>query len=160
MTSEFLAQVNTFIIIGFILWRVETLQTLETYEDSKAAAYIPDSIGALLKEHCEDTLLYLQHDLTLQQLSLAIGKNRTYLGAYFTQQGITYNAYINRLRIEHFVCLYNETKDSIQPITAKKLAQQSGFRSYITFSSAFKHFMGTTVTEWMKNANATTSGYL
>ena len=154
MTSEFLAQVNTFIIIGFILWRVETLQTLETYEDSKAAAYIPDSIGALLKEHCEDTLLYLQHDLTLQQLSLAIGKNRTYLGAYFTQQGITYNAYINRLRIEHFVRLYNETKDSIQPITAKKLAQQSGFRSYITFSSAFKHFMGTTVTEWMKNANA------
>ena len=160
MTSEFLAQVNTFIIIGFILWRVETLQTLETYEDSKAAAYIPDSIGALLKEHCEDTLLYLQHDLTLQQLSLAIGTNRTYLGAYFTQQGITYNAYINRLRIEHFVRLYNETKDSIQPITAKKLAQQSGFRSYITFSSAFKHFMGTTVTEWMKNVNATTSGYL
>ena len=33
MTSEFLAQVNTFIIIGFILWRVETLQKLETYEE-------------------------------------------------------------------------------------------------------------------------------
>ena len=69
----------------------------------------------------------------------------------FTQQGITYNAYINRLRIEHFVRLYNETKDSTQPITAKKLAQKSGFRSYITFSSAFKLYMGTTVTKWMKN---------
>ena len=151
MSSEFLVQVNTFIIIGFILWRVETLQTLEAYEDSKATANIPDNIGTLLKEHCEDTQLYLQHDLTLQQLSLTIGTNRTYLGAYFTQQGITYNAYINRLRIEHFVRLYNETKDSTQPITAKKLAQKSGFRSYITFSSAFKLYMGTTVTKWMKN---------
>ena len=74
-----------------------------------------------------------------------------YLGEYFTQPGITYNAYINRLRIEHFVRLYNETKDSTQPITAKKLAQKSGFRSYITFSSAFKLYMGTTVTKWMKN---------
>ena len=171
MTSEFLAQVNTFIMIGFILWRVETLQKLETYEediekqgdaetitlaneDSKATAYLPDSIGKLLKERCEDTQLYLQHELTLQQLSLAIGTNRTYLGAYFAQQGITYNAYINRLRVEHFVRLYNEAKDSTQPITAKKLAQQSGFHSYITFSAAFKKFIGTTVTEWMKNDNA------
>ena len=151
MTSEFLAQVNTFIIIGFILWRVETLQTLETYEeDPKTTAYLPD-ISILLKERCEDTQLYLQHDLTLQQLSLAIGTNRTYLGTYFTQQGITYNAYINRLRIEHFIRLYKEAKDSTQPITAKKLAEQSGFRSYITFSSAFKNFIGMTVTEWMKN---------
>ena len=171
MTSEFLAQVNTFIIIGFILWRVETLQTLEAYEeeteiqadaestslaseDSKATDYIPVNISTLLKERCEDTQLYLQHDLTLQQLSLAIGTNRTYLGTYFTQQGITYNAYINHLRIEHFIRLYNKAKDSTQPITAKKLAQQSGFHSYITFSAAFKKFIGTTVTEWMKNDNA------
>jgi len=170
MTSEFLAQVNTFIIIGFILWRVETLQKLETYEediekqgdaetitlaneDSKATAYLPDSIGKLLKERCEDTQLYLQHELSLQQLSLAIGTNRTYLGAYFAQQGITYNAYINRLRVEHFVRLYNEEKDSSQPVTAKTIAQQSGFRSYTTFSLAFKNFMGTTVAEWMKNGH-------
>ena len=119
-------------------------------EDSKATAYLPDSIGKLLKERCEDTQLYLQHELTLQQLSLAIGTNRTYLGAYFAQQGITYNAYINRLRVEHFAHLYNETKDTLKPITAKELAEQSGFRSYVTFSSAFKKYMGMTVTEWMK----------
>ena len=64
---------------------------------------------------------------------------------------LCHNAYINRLRIEHFIRLYKEAKDSKQPITAKKLAQQSGFHSYITFSSAFKNFIGTTVTEWMKN---------
>ena len=40
---------------------------------------------------------------------------------------------------------------SSQPVTAKTIAQQSGFRSYTTFSLAFKNFMGTTVAEWMKN---------
>ena len=171
MAREYLSQVISIVIIAFLVWRVETLQKLETYEediekqgdaetitlaneDSKATAYLPDSIGKLLKERCEDTQLYLQHELTLQQLSLAIGTNRTYLGAYFAQQGITYNAYINRLRVEHFVRLYNEEKDSSQPVTAKTIAQQSGFRSYTTFSLAFKNFMGTTVTEWMKNENA------
>ena len=150
MTSEFLVQVNTFIIICFILWRVETLQTLEAYDDSLATTEISDRIGALLKEHCEGTQLYLQNDLTLQQLSIAIGTNRTYLSAYFAQQSITYNAYINRLRVEHFVHLYNETKDTLKPVTAKELAEQSGFRSYVTFSSAFKKYIGMTVTEWMK----------
>jgi AraC-like DNA-binding protein len=158
MLMEYLSQVESFLVIGFFLWRVETLDTLEERDDVMPVdaapvptVNIPENIGKLLERKCEGDKLYLQHDLTLQQLSLAIGTNRTYLGTYFTQQGITYNAYINRLRIEHFIRLYKEAKDSTQPITAKKLAEQSGFRSYITFSSAFKNFIGMTVTEWMKN---------
>ena len=38
-----------------------------------------------------------------------------------------------------------------QPVTAQQLAHQSGFRSYITFSAAFKQIMGKTATEWMRN---------
>jgi len=34
---------------------------------------------------------------------------------------------------------------------AKQLAYQSGFRSYSTFSAAFKQIMGMTATEWMHN---------
>ena len=185
MSREYLAQVNTIVIVGFLLWRVENLQRLDDSEEcadevpnedqlvddqpvsdvdpdaTETAAKnsfltltIPTNIGVLLSKHCEGAKLYLQHDLTLQQLSLAIGTNRTYLSTYFTQQGITYNAYINRLRVEHFTRLYNKVKDSEHPITAKDLAEQSGYRSYITFSSAFKKHMGTTVTEWMRNENA------
>jgi len=36
-------------------------------------------------------------------------------------------------------------------ITAQQLAHQSGFRSYSTFSAAFKQIMGKTATEWMRN---------
>lgn len=163
MTSEFLTQISTFIIIGFILWRVETLQTLESYEETgiqedeetetqpnesvKSTIYIPDNIGTLLKERCEDTKFYLQHDITLAQLALVIGTNRTYLGNYFAQQGITYNAYINRLRIEHFVDLYRQSGNGT---TLQQLAQQSGYRSYSTFSANFKSIKGISVSEWMK----------
>ena len=151
MTSEFLAQINTFIITGFILWRVETLQTLEIpsteNESAKVAAYIPDNIGTLLKERCEDTKFYLQHDIALAQLALVIGTNRTYLSSYFAQQGITYNAYINRLRIEHFVSLYRQGEGRA---TLQQLAQQSGYRSYSTFSNNFKSIMGISLAEWVK----------
>ena len=161
MAREYLAQVNTIVIIAFLLWRVETLQTLDpstaesvtlepvTEENEEAPKGI--NIGVLLERHCEGKRLYLQHDLTLQQLAIAVGTNRTYLSSYFAQQGITYNAYINHLRIEHFIRLYREKVLSSRSVTAITLAQQSGFYSYSTFSTAFKKFMGVTVSEWMKS---------
>lgn len=161
LVTEYLAQVNTLIIIGFVLWRIETLQQLddsvdEETEESPAVNVIRNSpasvnIGELLQKRCEATQLYLQHELTLQQLAIAIGTNRTYLGNYFAQQGITYNAYINHLRIEHFIRLYRESSKTSSTLTAKAIAQQSGFRSYITFSAVFKKIIGTTVTEWIKS---------
>jgi AraC-like DNA-binding protein len=151
LAKEYLAQVNTIAIIAFLLWRVETLQTLEPISEENEEAPKGINIGVLLEQHCVVRQLYLQHDLTLQQLANIIGTNRTYLSSYFAQQSITYNAYINRLRIDHFVRLYRENMASLRPIKAIQLAQQSGFYSYSTFSAAFKKFMGVPVTEWMKS---------
>ncbi len=73
----------------------------------------------------------------------------------FSMQGITYNAYINGLRIQYFMKLYTklyrETDALQKPQTVQQLASQSGFRSYSTFSGAFKQMMGMTPTEWMRN---------
>ena len=107
-------------------------------------------IEQLLAEHCIDTKLYLRHDLTLQQLAQAIGINRFYLSQFFSRHGMTYNAYINDLRVNHFVCLYSEAVTTRQPITAQQLAYDSGYRSYSTFSLAFKQRMGVTVTTWVR----------
>jgi AraC-like DNA-binding protein len=93
---------------------------------------------------------YLQHDLTLQQFALIIGTNRTYLGAYFTQAGTIYNAYINQLRIEHFKQLYMKAVAISRNVTARQLASESGYRSYSTFSLAFKQYTGQSVTAWMR----------
>lgn len=166
MSREYLAQFNTIAIIAFLLWRVESLQQLDVKEEDPVAAPqastdgieaesanspIPSNIGALLHKYCETPGLYLQHDLTLAQLSECIGTNRTYLGTYFVQQGITYNVYINRLRIEYFEHAYVSAVAAGRPFTAQQLAYECGFRSYSTFSSAFKQFKGQTVTAWMKS---------
>ena len=158
MSKEYLAQFNTLIIIGFLLWRVETLQTLEVEETDKhmnepedSLVILPSNIGAMLQEFCETPKLYLLHDLTLAQLSEAVGTNRTYLSTYFSQQGISYNAYINRLRIAHFEQLYRDALAAQQSVTAQQLAHECGFKSYSTFSVAFKQFEGQTVTAWMSS---------
>ena len=163
-TSEYIVQGLNFMFVGHLLWRVETLQTLDDStkqadhpEEAMALASvapsitIPSNIGKLLEQHCEATHFYLQQDLTLSELSKAIGTNRYYLSQYFTQQNTTYNAYINDLRIQHFVKLYGESVASSSPSTAQQLAQESGFRSYSTFGTAFKQRMGQTVREWMRD---------
>lgn len=168
---EVIIQVCDIIIICFILWRVETLSDLsspqalsdteeedtessEAMENGGLSQHIQDKIGLLLQKHCIDTQLYLQHDLTLMQLAKAIGTNRYYLSLYFSCQGITYNAYINNLRINHFVEIYRKAVASHHPFTAQQLAHDSGYRSYSTFSLAFKQRMGESVSGWVKKATS------
>ena len=168
-------QVIFVILICYLLWRVETLSdlsipvddaaeemaTTENVEDNDLSLSIRNrsalplglskNIGPLLKKCCEEQQLYLQYDISVTQLAQQIGINRSYLSNHFTLQGITYNTYINGLRIQHFINLYHEASATNQPITVKQLAHQSGFRSYSTFNAAFKQSMGMTATEWMNS---------
>ena len=109
-----------------------------------------DQIERLLKERCVDTQLYLQHDLTLLQLAQVIGTNRTYLSQYFSRQGITYNTYINNLRINYFISRYQEVVSTQESFTVQQLVSESGYRSYSTFSVAFKQRTGQSVTIWKR----------
>ena len=152
ITYEYIIQVSGLLLIGHLLWRVETLADL-SISQSPSSETISDAtyeqIGALLKQQCEDTQLFLQHDLTLSHLARALGTNRTYLGMYFSRQGTTYNSYINDLRIDCFVRLVREANAAQRPFTAQELAAQSGYRSYRTFSVAFRERKGQSVTAWM-----------
>ena len=168
------------ILFALLLWRVETLPllaepstdddcaepSLESIEEAPAEpepASHPSpltsqkgsldlsQIEQLLAEHCVDTKLYLQHDLTLQQLAQSIGINRFYLSQYFSRQSITYNTYINNLRINYFISRYQEVVKTQRAFTVQQLASESGYRSYSTFSLAFKQRMGQTVSTWMHN---------
>ena len=188
---EYIVQVCGLVLIGYLLWRVETLSSLtpdpspkgegsdytqgqesncrqteevttplalwrgvggeaETLSD---AAY--EKIASLLQQHCVDTQLYLQHNLNISQLAQTLGTNRTYLRLYFVHQDTNYNAYINDLRIRHFVRLYSEAVADQRFFTVQELATQSGYRSYNTFALAFKQRMGKSVTEWKQEDVAT-----
>ena len=176
----YIMHVIQLVLFGLLLWRVETLPLLaeknvldqtdtssepETSNLSLPTSHFPPlapqsapqistidlaQIEQLLAEHCVATQLYLQHDLSLQQLAQVIGTNRSYLSQYFSTQGLNYNTYINGLRITHFVTLYREAVDTHQSITAQQLAHESGFHSYRTFSDAFRRVMNQSVSTWMK----------
>ena len=110
-TFAYIVQVNDIVLIGLLLWRVETLQTLE--QDDTAAQTVPceaempilsmslsaataSNIGQLLEQYCEATQLYLRHDIRVDDLCKAIGTNRNYLSQYFTQQHTTYQQLAHR----------------------------------------------------------------
>ena len=159
MVLMYLLHVIGLVVYILLLWRVETLPKLElpVQAQPQQAPAVPANIDMsqieqLLAEHCVNTQLYLQHDLTLQQLAQSVGTNRFYLSQYFSRQGITYNTYINNLRINHFISSYNELSQAEQPIVAQQLASESGYRSYSTFSLAFKQRMGQSVTAWMRQS--------
>jgi AraC-like DNA-binding protein len=161
---EYAMELVLAVLICYLLWRVETLSDLslpvidaeeetggtEDVEDNDLPPSICSNIELLLQQHCIDEQLYLQHDLTLLQLAKAIGTNRSYLSRYFASRGTTYNAYINDLRVNHFVCLYHKSVASQRSFNAQQLAQESGFRNYNTFGAAFKKTMGMNTTEWMR----------
>ena len=157
---EYAIEVIITVLICYLLWRIETLSDLsspvndtEEVVDSRSTmvASPANNIGSLLKRYCEESQLYLQHDLTLLQLAKAIGTNRSYLSQHFSSQGMTYNAYINGLRIQHFIQLYHEAMAAHQLISVQQLAHKSGFHSYSTFNAVFKQSMGMTASEWMSS---------
>jgi AraC-like DNA-binding protein len=181
MAYEYIVQVLCIVLICHLLWRVETLSDLGIPVASDAVVCVEDAaaetaatedavgdgeisssealsdatfeqIGSMLKQRCEDTRLYLHHGLTLAQLTQAVGTNRFYLSQYFSSLDMNYNAYINNLRINHFVSLYHEAVDSKRSFTVQQLALESGFHSYTTFSDAFKRKMGLSVRSWIKAA--------
>ena len=152
LSYEYATEVINIVLICYLLWRVETLSALSIpIQSDSDPLSVRNNIGPLLKLYCEEPQLYLQHDVSLSQLAHIIGTNRLYLSQHFSNQNTTYNAYINGLRIQHFIKLYHESVVTHQPIMVQQLALQSGFRSYSTFNAVFKQSMGMTATEWMRN---------
>ena len=145
-----IAHLIGFPLAGLLLWRVETLERLTPLPLPVREGQGGGSIGQLLAKHCEDTQLYLKSDLTLAQLSAAVGMNHYYLSQYFASQGTSYYEYIHDLRVRHFIARYRELAAAHEPIVAQQLAQESGYHSSSTFSTAFKQRMHKSVTAWMR----------
>ena len=172
LVYEYIVQFGGGMLICYLLWRVENLSDLGNLQaqstevsgvnrphnnlSSSRLEVDTNDFDRLLQEHCIDTQLYLRHDLSATDLAAAIGTNRTYLAQYFSRCGVNYNAYINDLRISHFVNLYHDVVATGRIVTLQQLTQDCGYRSYSTFSLAFKQRMGMTVTAWTRSLTHTT----
>ncbi len=101
------------------------------------------NIAEALRNECESKLLFCNPDLTLADLALAIGTNRTYLGEWFTDNDTTFYQYINTLRIRHAADLLLSTD-----YTIKQIQVDSGFSSRTTFSKYFTDYHGCSPTTY------------
>lgn len=91
---------------------------------------------------------FLQPGLTLNDLTIELNTNRTYLSNYINQnKGMNFNAWINWLRIE-------EAKDRLvhQPeMSIAEISEQVGYSEHSNFSRYFLKYTGTTPSVWRKD---------
>lgn len=117
-----------------------------------------DRIELLLKKRCEDTLLYLNPQLSRDELCRELGINKNKLAHYFASRESSFYNYINHLRILHATQLIEEHLDRHDlPMTA--ISEQSGFANIVTFRKAFIAHHGCLPSEYskqLKNAQSTT----
>lgn len=93
--------------------------------------------------------LYLNQDLTLEELAAALGTNRTYISNYLnTVKGTNFYDYINQKRIELVsVPLLREHPE----YTLEHVANASGFRSISTFRRTFIKLTGQKPSDFCKS---------
>ena len=92
-----------------------------------------------------ESRMYLQPGLKITDVSGALCSNRTYVSNTINSvTGMTFNEYINRLRIDHAVKLFNESPD----ICCIECAERCGFTSKSTFFRVFKEYTGRTPSSW------------
>ena len=100
------------------------------------------------QNHLTNILQYIQEhftdsDITLDSISKAIYLNPNYISSILkTSIGISFRAYINRLRIEYAIRLIQETDLSINEIATK-----SGFNDFSYFTKVYKKYNHITPSE-------------
>lgn len=102
-----------------------------------------------LQEVCERTLVFCNPDLSLQDLAVALGTNRTYLSRWFMENDTNFYTYVNGMRAEHAAHLLVTTDE---PVSKVQLA--AGFGSSTTFRKYFVERFGCSPLDYRKRRKA------
>lgn len=105
-------------------------------------------LAGRLEKLMETNPLYLNPELTMDDLTRQLYTNRTYMSEYFSAElGTTFYDYINRLRIERMAIPLME---SDKQLSLGSIAEQSGFKSMTTFRRAFQKVTGQLPSSYMR----------
>lgn len=91
--------------------------------------------------------IYLNHNLTINDLAVRLGTNREYIYRAMKEEiGLSFSEMVNRLRIE-----YAAGRLEADPTPSMfLLADEAGFASVTTFYRNFKLFKGCTPKQWLQ----------
>jgi YesN/AraC family two-component response regulator len=95
--------------------------------------------------------IYLNPDLTLNELATSLQTNKTYLSSILNQQfGMNFNEYINQFRIEEACRII--MAPAIYRLSFDQILEKSGFHTKSTFYAAFKKFTGMSPATFLRTA--------
>ena len=116
--------------------------------EEKAAYDTNAAIASNLDSCMADDKLYLNQKLTLQDVAVAIGTNRTYLSEYLnTVLQKTFYEYVNEFRIKE-ACTLIDSQDEADRKPMQEIAELSGFNSISTFNRSFIKIVGSTPSQY------------
>ncbi len=122
---------------------VDELPSDKKVDVDSEKSVIANKLSALM----ENDRLFLQPDLNLHELSQHLQTNTAMVSAAINKVfNQNFNDYINGLRIEEFIRLYQLNGEKY---TLLSLAFESGFNSKATFNRAFKKIKGSSPKEYL-----------
>lgn len=129
-------------MLGKIKMEIKKESTVNKNDTKKNSLdQIFNDIEKIIGTVVENQKLYLQSDLTLNDLASNLHTNQTYLSSYLNKrQNTNFNDFINQYRVKEACRLILEQEND--KYTTKMLGEMSGFNSTSTFYAAFKKFTG------------------
>ena len=105
----------------------------------------PSELRIRIEKLMEEEKIYLQPNLKLQDVVRYVQSNRNYVyNAINKEMGISFNDYINKLRIEYAKTLLIKQSN----LSLNEIAEKSGFTSTASFYRNFKSFVGVSPKEF------------
>ena len=124
-------------------------QDMESEETGVSRNFV-SQMGGKLEEYIREKELYLNPKLSLSDLAVEMGTNRSYLSNCLNNElGITFYDYINSFRLEKAKEILD---DSGFEGCIEDVAISSGFNSVSTFRRSFQKKYGCTPSQYRKNA--------
>ena len=97
--------------------------------------------------HMESARPYLNDSLSLEDLARAVGTNKSYLSKVInTCTGMNFPQFVNNYRVRYSMELFRQDPR----LKVAELAMMSGFHSGVTFTLAFRLFLGKTPSDWCR----------
>lgn len=105
-----------------------------------------DKILAALRKLMEEDLLYLNPDLTIEDVASELGSNRVYVSRIVNQLlRLSFRDYINNLRIDYSMRYMLEHPN----YTQEAIALACGYQDAAAFNRKFRQLNGVTPREWL-----------
>ena len=110
----------------------------------------PSELRQRIEKLMEEEKIYLQPNLKLHDVVRYVQSNRNYVyNAINKEMGISFNDYINKLRIEYAKTLLLRQAN----LPLNEIAEKSGFTSTASFYRNFKSFVGVSPKEFQHGEN-------